>query len=249
MYKYPSEINGSLAKTETAGVDRLASFVPSRVQKYCSLYVLDIQKSVFIIRTIQHQNKLLSEVVVSVPAGFRNLVAPSPEQPALCSWLTLLWAGGWTRDLSRALPRSVLLWSCSMILYSDTSNGVHRYIRIYCMGWGWNLLPIAMLMLVWPHKSYTLSELQLMPLQCGNDSSSLFPWGICKHSIKFSNYSYSKWCSTVSQDYSKCNISISPWSNTKVNFGTKHRHILGNVLLNLIKLTKYQPADQIQSVN
>jgi len=52
----------------------------------------------------------------------------------------------------------------------------------------------------------------------------------------------------VSQQYSKCNISISPWSYTDVNFRTNHRHILDNVLLNLIKLTEHQPTDQIQRV-
>lgn len=48
-----------------------------------------------------------------------------------------------------------------MILYSDTGNGVGRCIRICSMGWGWNLLPVATLMLLCPHKSYILSELQL----------------------------------------------------------------------------------------
>ena len=52
VYKYPSEINESLAKiSETGGVDRhkkkLGSLVPSRVQRYCFLYVLDIQKIMF----------------------------------------------------------------------------------------------------------------------------------------------------------------------------------------------------------
>lgn len=135
-----------------------------------------------------------------------------------------------------------------MILYPDTGNGACRHNRIYSMGGGWNLLPIAMLMLLWPHKSCVISELQLMQLQYGNYSHSFFPCGICKHSMLFSIYSYSKWCSTASQQSSKRNISISSWSNTNVNSGSKHRHILGNVLFNLIKLTEHQPADQIQRV-
>lgn len=185
---------------------------------------------------------------VSVLADFQYLRGQSPERPGLRSWLTLLRAGGWTRDCPRALPASFLLWSSPTILYPVTGNGVCRYIRIYSMGWGWNLLPVVMLMLPWPHKSHILSELHFMQLRYGDDSCSLFPSGICKHSIKFSNYSYSKWWSMVSPRYSKCSISISPWSNTNVNFAIKHRHILGNVLLNLIKITEHQPADRIQRV-
>lgn len=48
----------------------------------------------------------------------------------------------------------------------------------------------------------------------------------------------------MSQKCNKYSISISPWRNLNVNFGTKHSHILGNALVSLIKPTEQQPADQ-----
>lgn len=50
----------------------------------------------------------------------------------------------------------------------------------------------------------------------------------------------------LSQQHSKYSISISSWSNTDVNFGTKHSHISGNILVNLMKPTEH--ADQMQRV-
>lgn len=171
VHKYPRQTNGSLVKLiETGGVDghkrKFESLVPSRVQTYCSLYILDLQKKMF---SQWGQSSMRTSCSVRLyslcSCRFSKPGQTSPEYQALCSWFTLLWAGGWTRDHPRALPSSVLLWFCPAILYSDTSHGVCRYVRIYSMCWGWNLLPAAILAFLWPHKSHVLSELLLMQLQ------------------------------------------------------------------------------------
>lgn len=72
VYKYPREMNASLVKIlEIGGVDghkkKFKSFIPSRVQTCCSLYILDLKKkNVFTMGKVQHENKLLSEVVQSL---------------------------------------------------------------------------------------------------------------------------------------------------------------------------------------
>lgn len=49
---------------------------------------------------------------VPMLGSFEDPTGQSLEQPGLISWLALLWAGAWTRDL-RSLPGWSTLWFCT----------------------------------------------------------------------------------------------------------------------------------------
>lgn len=179
-------------------------------------------------------------------ACFQTLVGPSLEQPGLYSWLNSSEQEGrleTTRGPFQAqLPWDPALWSYILLLVKVCA-GISQFTA-------WVEDEICSLQQCWCYCDCTSHTSALNYRWCSCNMGiilfSCFPRAFA--TIMFSNYSHSKWCCTVSQQYSKCNTSICHCSNTDINFERKHRHILGNVLLNLIKLTKHQPADQIQRV-
>lgn len=62
------------------------------------------------------------ECAVSILAGVEDPTGESSEQPGLSPGVSLLWAGGWTKELVRYFPAWDIQWAYSVILEKCINN-------------------------------------------------------------------------------------------------------------------------------